>query len=441
MLSRSMLIRLPGFGAGPADEMIARLQPGTLRWLSASDALAAMLGRPVDGPDAGGLLDAVHPDDRVLAEDEFRQAAELGERHDFVLRLRAWAGAWRYMRFDAQARYDRQGGLHHLRCHLKDVTDRVHAEQELRRRTAQLTAANEQLREANRKLAQAQGQLVHSEKLAALGTLAAGMAHEINNPLAYATNNVAVLGREVASLLDVVAAYSEGLDALRSAQPDLAERLARVEAEADLAYLRRALPELVESTRRGLARVAKIVQDLRDFSQVDRAEVVEVDLSRSLEQGLGLLAGLFDRQGIAVERRLAALPPLEASAAHLNQALFNLLLNAAQAIEATGRGSGTIRVATRQEGGEAVAEVADDGCGIPAEALPRIFDPFFTTKPAGSGTGLGLSLAHGIVSDHGGTIEVDSAVGSGTTFRVRLPLRPGGSGRARPRGRSGNPSS
>ena len=166
--------------------------------------------------------------------------------------------------------------------------------------------------------------------------------------------------------------------------------------------------------------------DLRHFAQLDRADVVEFDLNRALEQGLRMSAGLLDRLRIVAERQFEPLPVIEGSAAHLNQALFNLLLNAAQAIEATGRGSGTIRVSTRAEADVVVAEIADDGCGIVAEALPRIFDPFFTTKPVGRGTGMGLSLAHRIVSEHAGSIDCDASGASGTTFRVRLPtLRPG----------------
>ena len=422
-LSRSMLLPLPNLGAGPPGEMIGRLEPGTLRWLDVSAALAGWLGGAINQLRGQSFLDVLHEDDRALAEDEFREAAEVGERHDFILRLRGGSGPWHYLRIHAQARYDPDGRLNHLRCHLKDVTDRVRAEQELRRRTEQLTAANEQLRRANRRLQEAQVQLVHSEKLAALGTLAAGMAHEINNPLAVATSNVAVLERDLGHLLDVLAAYHEGRDALRAARPDLAERVARLPDGADPAALRQDLTDLTRAARRGLARVAQIVQNLRDFAQLDRAAIVEIDVNQSLDQGLALLGDLLARQRVAVDRRYGPLPPLECAAAHLHQVFLNLLINGMEAIEATGRGGGSLRVETRHEAGTIVVAVADDGGGIAAEVLPRIFDPFFTTKPAGRGTGLGLSLALSVVAEHGGTIAVDTAAGVGSIFRVRLPVR------------------
>jgi PAS domain S-box-containing protein len=420
-VSRSMLTPMPRLAAGPPDEMIGRLEPGSLRWLFVSAKLSEFLGAGIEGLRGRSFLESLHDDDRALAEDEFRQAGERGERHDFVLRLRGASGEWHYVRIHTQARYKVDGRLDHIRANLKDVTDRIRAEQELRRRTEQLTAANEQLRQANRRLAEAQGQLVHSEKLAALGTLAAGMAHEINNPLAFATNNVAVLERDVAGLLRLIASYGEVMAG--SADRAAAEA---IESEIDLPYLRENLPELVRSTRKGLVRVAQIVANLRGFARLDRAEVGDLDVDRSLEQCLDLLGDVLAQRRIEVVRQLGAAPPLECAPAHVNQVFLNLLLNALQAIEATDRPSGRIRVATRRVGDEVVVEVEDDGCGIAPEILPKIFDPFFTTKPVGSGTGLGLSQCHGIVADHGGRIEVESEPGRGSTFRVYLPDRRAG---------------
>ena len=422
-LSRSMIQSRPGMSPAPADEMLCRLEPVSLRWLGITDAAREFLGSSLEQLKGQSFFQSLHPDDRGLADDEFRQAAERGERHDFVLRIRGQDQAWHYVRIYAQARYDPDGRINHIRCNLKDVTDRVRSDEELRRRTEQLTAANEQLRQANLKIKEAQGQLVHSEKLAALGTLASGMAHEINNPLAFATNNVAILERDIAALLEILSAHHAGLEVVRAARPELAQEVDRLADEADLPYLQDNLLRLAKTTRKGLARVARIVEDLRGFAQLDRAEIGVLDINQAIDQSLGMLSAAMDQGGIAVYRQYGDLPPLECAGAHLNQVFFNLLNNSVQAIEATGRGKGLIRIVTRTPKDSLVIEIGDDGPGIPPEALTKVFDPFFTTKPIGQGTGLGLSISHGIIAEQGGRIEAFNAPGSGATFRITLPLR------------------
>jgi PAS domain S-box-containing protein len=423
-VSRTMLIPLPGLVQSDEQAMICRLDAVNYGWIDLSEPARAFFGVSVDSLNGPTFFDQLHPDDRTLAEEELRRASELGERHDLVLRFRGASGSWRFVRLDAQARYDRNdGALNHIRCHFVDVTDQIREEQELRRRTVQLTTANEQLRQANERLKEAQTQLVRSEKLAAVGTLAAGMAHELNNPLSFAMNNVAVLERDVKSLLEILTVYQEGRTALDAARPDLFSRLEALEDACDLPYLTNHLLELGQSTRRGLERVAQIVANLRDFAQLDRGRITEVDLNTSIDQAVQLLGEPLSRLHIDVVREYSVLPLVTCGTASINQVLFHLLMNAVHAIEDGKKPAGRIRIVTRRELDELVIEIIDDGCGIAPEVLPRIFDPFFTTKQVGRGAGLGLSISHGIIAEHGGRIEVESVLEQGSLVRVRLPCR------------------
>jgi two-component system NtrC family sensor kinase len=290
----------------------------------------------------------------------------------------------------------------------------------------------QRLAEQNRTLREAQAALVQSEKLASLGQLAAGVAHEINNPLAYVGNNIAVLRRDLPAVLELFDAYRR---AARSGGPTSPETLAELtakEEDLDLEYVRESLPRLCESSAEGLRRVADIVRNLRDFARLDQPSFQETDLNEALHSTLEILRYEVKNKEIHLEADLAPLPPITCYPGKVNQVFLNLLMNAVQACEQDGH----ITVRTREEpftpDGRAASdpvpgvciEVFDDGCGIPPEIMPRIFEPFFTTKPIGQGTGLGLSVSYGIVRDHGGSIEAESGPGGGSTFRVRLPLQP-----------------
>ena len=268
------------------------------------------------------------------------------------------------------------------------------------------------LAQQNQALREAQAALVQSEKLASLGRLAAGVAHEINNPVAYVTNNLAVLRRDTLAALGVLDAYRRG-DAAAAAR--LAEAM-------DLAYFCENLARTCDTSLEGLQRVRDIVRNLRDFAHLDEAEFKEADLNAAMNSALEILRHEIKKKAIRLRTHLEPLPPVLCRPGKLNQVFLNLLLNAVQACAV----GGSVEARTRPDGERGVVvEVADDGCGIKPEHLSRIFEPFFTTKPVGQGTGLGLSVSFGIVRDHGGTIEVESAPGRGSTFRVRLPLQPG----------------
>lgn len=282
-----------------------------------------------------------------------------------------------------------------------------------------IIALERRLAEQNRQLREAQAALVQSEKLASLGQLAAGMAHEINNPVAYVTNNLAVLSREVRAVMEVLQAYRRGAEVLAGADPSLAAQVAELEEEADWEWVQENLPRLFDASLDGLSRVRKTVQNLREFARLDAAELDELDLNAALASTLEVLRRDLDEKQISVSTRFAPLPPVVCRPGKIHQVFLNLLLNAIQASPTQGR----IELRTAALRDDAVVEVQDYGCGIDPAHLPRIFEPFFTTKAVGQGAGLGLSICYGIVRDHGGSIEVDSQLGRGSTFRVRLPFR------------------
>jgi two-component system, NtrC family, sensor kinase len=276
------------------------------------------------------------------------------------------------------------------------------------------------LEEQNRALREAQAALIQSEKMASLGQLAAGVAHEINNPIAYVTNNLAVLNRDVLAAMQVLEKYREGRESLAEANPQLAAEAAQLEEEVDLPYLQENLGRLFEKSQEGLQRVRDIVRNLRDFARLDEAEFKEADLNAALESTIEIVRHELKKKEIQLETHFQDLPPVLCHPGKVNQVFLNLLVNAIQACD-TG---GMVQVRTRAEAESVVIEIEDNGSGIRPEHLSRIFEPFFTTKPVGHGTGLGLSVSYGIIRDHGGAIDVDSELGRGSVFRIRLPLHP-----------------
>lgn len=285
----------------------------------------------------------------------------------------------------------------------------------LYRLVAEENAALEQrVEERTRALEETRNQLLQSEKLASIGQLAAGVAHEINNPVGFISSNLGSLRHYVGTLFGVLDAYDQAAD------PATRAKLEPLRRAADLDFLKEDLVSLLKESEEGIERIKRIVQDLRDFSHVDEGAWQEADLNKGMESTLNMVWNELKYKA-AVVREYGQLPPVRCLPGQINQVFMNLLVNAAQAIDK----KGTITVRSGVEGDQVWTEVEDTGCGIPQKHLDRIFEPFFTTKPVGKGTGLGLSLAYGIVKHHDGRIEVHSQEGQGSRFRVWLPIKPG----------------
>ncbi|MGH7174341.1 MAG: sensor histidine kinase [Gemmataceae bacterium] len=346
---------------------------------------------------------------------------------ELIRQIRASAlGAYVYIIL-LTARARKQDVIEGLEAGANDFVTKPFDRGELRvrlRAGERIIELEQELAAQNRTLRETQAALVQTEKLASLGQLAAGMAHEINNPIAYVANNLAVLRRDVPAALQVLDKYRESREQLHRVAPQIVAEAERMEEDIDLPYIRESLPRLFERSLDGLSRVRDIVRNLRDFARLDESNFKEVDLNAAVQSTLEIAAHEIKKKRVDLRTHFAALPPVLCHPGKINQVFLNVLMNAIQASQA----GGTVEVSTRTDetmpGGGMDIEVRDNGCGIAAENLSHIFDPFFTTKPIGQGTGLGLSVSYGIVRDHGGSIEVESEVGRGTLFRIRLPLRP-----------------
>ena len=312
-------------------------------------------------------------------------------------------------------------------CELGVLT--LSVERALERRSLQRTARtykahlenqNIELADSKTELERLQAQLVHTEKMASLGQLAAGIAHELNNPAGFIYGNMGLLGDYLAQLQSLLSVYDQVV-----LPPDALQSVNSLKTEIKYEKLVDDLDSILADCREGAERICDVVRNLRLFSRLDEAEIKKVDVHSGLDSTVRLLSRYFNGGQVTLRRDYGDLPPINCYAGQLNQVWMNLLVNAAQAVPDRGE----VSISTRLEQDSVLVEIRDTGAGIPEDQLSRIFDPFFTTKPVGEGTGLGLSISYGIIERHGGTIAVVSEIGLGTTFTVRIPIRDNGSGR------------
>lgn len=294
-------------------------------------------------------------------------------------------------------------------------------ENQIRERTEELEKEKEEQQHLIKKLESTQSQLIQSDKLSAIGLLASGVAHEINNPIAFVNSNFGTLSEYTKKMLTLIDAYRAVVAELPQDTPGV-RHVNELLEQYDFQFLREDIASLLGESLDGIERVRRIVADLKDFSRVGEVEWQDADIHRCLNSTLSVVHNELKYKATVV-KEFGDIPVVRCMPFQLNQVFLNLLINASHAIESNG--AITVRTGTNNDKSQVQIEVVDNGKGIAPENLTRIFEPFFTTKPAGIGTGLGLSVSYGIIRKHNGKIEVFSEIGKGTTFRVTLPVMQG----------------
>ncbi len=300
----------------------------------------------------------------------------------------------------------------------REKAARLEAEQLLDDKSRELFLKNQQLEASNKQLKEQHSALMRSEKMATLGTLSAGVAHEINNPLAFVYSNLGSLNGYVASyqkLLQLAQSWQDN-EQLSASQTEQLRQLIETE---DLAFISEDIIGLLADSQEGLDRMKDIVQNLRRFAHSQETGWEDVNLIEGLESTLKILNSQL-KNTVIVDKHFEALPPVPGKANELNQTFLNIIVNACHAMKDTERPQ--LRIETGVAGNEVLIKITDNGCGMEEEVIQSLFDPFFTTKPVGEGTGMGMSISYSIIKDHQGRLQVASKPGIGTRFDIYLPL-------------------
>ena len=294
-------------------------------------------------------------------------------------------------------------------------------EEKVQSRTALLHKKNFQLENANKDLKETQVQLLQAEKMASVGQLAAGVAHEINNPVGFVSSNISTLSDYIATYQVIFSQIERILKETDNPKRDIAiSDLGNMLENQDMDFINEDITDLLNDSRDGLQRVAEIVKGLKLFSRVDSDEMQLHNLNDCVRTTLAMVNNQL-KYVCTVDKELGNIPDIPMNVGKISQVITNLLINAGQAIESTGK-QGQVTITTRKVDNTVELRVEDTGCGIPPSHLDKLFNPFFTTKPEGQGTGLGLSISFGIAQEHGGTLCATSEEGKGSCFILSLPI-------------------
>ena len=309
---------------------------------------------------------------------------------------------------------DLDGNITHFLAIKEDITERKIIEDELERSVAESVQMATTLEFVNAELKATQSQMLQREKMASIGQLAAGVAHEINNPIGFVSSNLRSLDKYIKKLTGYLELLEKGL---KEQAPESWKEIKPQRKKLKIDFLLEDCDDLITESLDGSERVRKIVQNLKTFSRVDQAEEQLADLNECLESTISIVWNELKYKA-QLEKDFAELPDIYCSPQELSQVFTNILVNAAQAIEK----EGLVKIRSWLEDETIFISIQDNGSGIDKANLEKIFEPFFTTKPVGEGTGLGMSISYEIVKKHGGDILIDSELGKGTTFTISLPL-------------------
>ncbi|MCL5020231.1 MAG: ATP-binding protein [Bacteroidetes bacterium] len=363
------------------------------------------------------FLSYVHPDDTLAVAAAFKETRESNAHGELSFRFRRSNGDWRIKEATANHLFD--NSVTEVLLVMRDVTDRVARETETMNLQIELERRNSELETVIEEMKQMQQGLIQSEKLASIGQLVAGIAHEINNPLAFVNSNLNRFDEYFHEFVTAVKEWRMLGETIRTVPKfrSMVESIQERERDSDMESLVEDFDVLMKHTRDGASRIKRIVEQLRGFTHLSEGNVAEADLNAALEDTLSIVWNEIKYKA-TVEKEYAEIPHVVCNIGEIKQVFVNLFVNAAQSINEKGK----ITVKTGTKDSSVFVEVEDTGSGIPPELVTKIFDPFFTTKPVGKGTGLGLWVSATIIEKHSGKINVESEVGRGTKMTVTFPI-------------------